>query len=258
MCCWTRFEDRERGGFFFTSHDHEQLFHRTKPGHDNATPSGNGVAARRSIALGHLCGEPRYVEAARARGARCSRRRWPHRPGGFSSLLVALERRSRAAGAGAARGRRRDERAPGSDALERRTAPAVRVLDVAARRPCPPALVKGAAPTRRARWRGSAAARRACRRSTRSRNSTRRSRRGRMTARSAARCAATASVAVAVRPAMRACRSGTIARYSRRIRRTSIRRSHERFAATLRSPLAALAVGRQCARRARQRTPPKR
>ena len=27
-----RFEDRERGGFFFTSHDHEKLFHRTKPG----------------------------------------------------------------------------------------------------------------------------------------------------------------------------------------------------------------------------------
>ena len=35
-----------------------------KPGHDNATPSGNGVAARALIALGHLAGEPRYVEAA--------------------------------------------------------------------------------------------------------------------------------------------------------------------------------------------------
>ena len=49
-----RFEDHERGGFFFTSHDHEKLFHRTKPGHDNATPSGNGIAAQALIALGHL------------------------------------------------------------------------------------------------------------------------------------------------------------------------------------------------------------
>ena len=57
------FEDPEHGGFFFTSHDHERLFHRTKPGHDNATPSGNGVAAGALIVLGHLCGVPRYVEA---------------------------------------------------------------------------------------------------------------------------------------------------------------------------------------------------
>ena len=40
-----QFEDREHGGFFFVSHDHEQLIHRPKTGHDNATPSGNGVAA---------------------------------------------------------------------------------------------------------------------------------------------------------------------------------------------------------------------
>src|SRR3990170_3604287 len=31
-----RFEDRELGGFFFTSHDHERLILRPKPGHDNA------------------------------------------------------------------------------------------------------------------------------------------------------------------------------------------------------------------------------
>ena len=33
------------GGFFFTSHDHEALIQRPKPGYDNATPSGNGMAA---------------------------------------------------------------------------------------------------------------------------------------------------------------------------------------------------------------------
>jgi uncharacterized protein YyaL (SSP411 family) len=63
----THFEDREAGGFFFTSHDHEALITRPKPGYDNATPSGNGVAAFALQRLGHLLGEPRYLEAS----ARC-------------------------------------------------------------------------------------------------------------------------------------------------------------------------------------------
>jgi len=63
-----QFEDRNEnkasGGFFFTSHDHEALIHRPKPGHDNATPSGNGVAAFALQRLGHLLGEARYLQAA--------------------------------------------------------------------------------------------------------------------------------------------------------------------------------------------------
>jgi uncharacterized protein len=59
-----RFEDREHGGFSFVSHDHEQLIHRPKPGHDGATPAGNGVAALALQRLGHLLGEPRYLAAA--------------------------------------------------------------------------------------------------------------------------------------------------------------------------------------------------
>ncbi|MFN3593575.1 MAG: thioredoxin domain-containing protein [Thiobacillaceae bacterium] len=59
-----RFEDPERGGFWFTSHDHESLIQRLKPVHDNATPAGNAVAALALIRLGHLLGEPRYLAAA--------------------------------------------------------------------------------------------------------------------------------------------------------------------------------------------------
>lgn len=59
-----QFEDRQEGGFFFTSHDHETLIHRPKPGHDNAMPSGNGIAALALQRLGHLMGEVRYLEAA--------------------------------------------------------------------------------------------------------------------------------------------------------------------------------------------------
>ena len=58
------FADAEAGGFFFTSHDHEVLIHRAKPGYDNATPSGNGIAALALMRLGRLIEEPRYQVAA--------------------------------------------------------------------------------------------------------------------------------------------------------------------------------------------------
>ena len=47
-----RFADPAAGGFYFVSHDHEQLIHRAKPSQDGATPSGNGVAATRAPAPG--------------------------------------------------------------------------------------------------------------------------------------------------------------------------------------------------------------
>ena len=60
----SRYEDRESGGFFFTADDHEKLIQRPKPWADEAIPSGNGVAARALLRLGHLIGEPRYIDAA--------------------------------------------------------------------------------------------------------------------------------------------------------------------------------------------------
>ena len=59
-----RFEDSENGGFFFTSHDHESLIQRTKIGPDNATPSGNGIAAQGLLRLAALTGDARYADAA--------------------------------------------------------------------------------------------------------------------------------------------------------------------------------------------------
>ena len=59
-----RFEDPEHGGFWFTAHDHEALIQRPKPFADEAIPSGNGVAARALLRLGHLLGETRYLDAA--------------------------------------------------------------------------------------------------------------------------------------------------------------------------------------------------
>ncbi len=84
-----RFEDRKGGGFFFTSHDHEPLIHRPKPGHDNATPSGNGVAAQALLTLGHWLGETRYLDAAQ-RCVRAFSREMAAQASGFSSMLAAL------------------------------------------------------------------------------------------------------------------------------------------------------------------------
>jgi uncharacterized protein YyaL (SSP411 family) len=84
-----RFEDAESGGFFFTSHDHERLILRPKSAHDNATPSGNGVAAIALQRLGHLTGQPRYVQAAE-RTLRSFRDPLAAQPSAFPSLLVAL------------------------------------------------------------------------------------------------------------------------------------------------------------------------
>ena len=85
-----QFEDKHAGGFFFTSHDHEQLIHRPKPGHDNAMPAGNGIAAFALQRLGFLLGEVRYLNAAERTLALYHPALVQH-PGGFSSLLMALQ-----------------------------------------------------------------------------------------------------------------------------------------------------------------------
>ena len=56
--------ESEDGGFYFTSHAHENLIHRPKQSYDNATPNGNGIAAVALQKLGHILGEPRYLQAA--------------------------------------------------------------------------------------------------------------------------------------------------------------------------------------------------
>jgi uncharacterized protein YyaL (SSP411 family) len=85
-----QFEDRENGGFFFTSHDHERLIHRPKPGYDNATPSGNGMAALALQRLHFLTGESRYALAAERALAQFHSALSEH-PGGHATLLAALE-----------------------------------------------------------------------------------------------------------------------------------------------------------------------
>jgi uncharacterized protein YyaL (SSP411 family) len=83
------FEDRELGGFFFTSDDHETLIHRSKSFSDDAIPAGCGIAARALIRAGYLLGETRWLTAAERtlRAAWLAINRFPH---GHMSLLEAL------------------------------------------------------------------------------------------------------------------------------------------------------------------------
>jgi uncharacterized protein YyaL (SSP411 family) len=84
------FADETGGGFYFTSDDHESLIHRVKTFADDATPSGNGVAARVLLRLGYLLAEPRYIAAAE----RTLRAAWPSlepHPQAHITVLGALE-----------------------------------------------------------------------------------------------------------------------------------------------------------------------
>jgi uncharacterized protein len=83
------FADAE-GGFFFTSDDHEALFHRSKSFSDDATPAGNGIAAFVLQRMGHLLGETHYLEAAEGtlRAAWPVLEKYPH---AHTTLLTALE-----------------------------------------------------------------------------------------------------------------------------------------------------------------------
>ena len=85
-----QFYDPALGGFFFTSHDHERLIHRPKPGYDSATPSGNGVAALALQRLGHITGESRYLDAAE-RTLQLFYPALAQHSNGYTSLLMALE-----------------------------------------------------------------------------------------------------------------------------------------------------------------------
>jgi hypothetical protein len=85
-----QFEDAGAGGFFFTAADHEQLVHRPKPPHDNATPSGNAVAARGLGRLAAITGDARYARAAE-RTLELFYPQMRDYPAGFAAMAIALD-----------------------------------------------------------------------------------------------------------------------------------------------------------------------
>jgi len=78
------------GGFYFTADDHEKLIQRPRPWMDEATPSGNGIAAQVLLRVGYLLGNRRYVDAAEKtlQAAWQDVRGFPH---AHNALLTAAE-----------------------------------------------------------------------------------------------------------------------------------------------------------------------
>jgi uncharacterized protein YyaL (SSP411 family) len=59
-----QFWDTANGGFYFTGREHEALVTRTKDYFDNATPSGNSVAADVLLRMGAVLDRPDYRQKA--------------------------------------------------------------------------------------------------------------------------------------------------------------------------------------------------
>ncbi len=86
----TRFGDPERGGFFTTADDHEELAARRKDLDDSPIPSGNSAAALGLLRLARLSGEDRYEQAAIGVLALLAPLAHRHPPA-FGALLCALD-----------------------------------------------------------------------------------------------------------------------------------------------------------------------
>ena len=140
-----QFEDAEGGGFFFTARDHEALIHRPKPGYDNATPSGNAVAAWGLGRLAGLTGEQRYAAAAE-RTLELFYPMMRDSPAGYGAMTIALDEHLQPPGVLVLRGR--PEALAGWQAeLAREFLPDTTVLAIAdSMSGLPPALDKPARP----------------------------------------------------------------------------------------------------------------
>jgi len=85
-----RFGDPERGGFYSTSSDHEELIARRKEVGDHPIPSGNSSAAMGLLRLAALTGERRFEEAATGVFALFAQPAVQH-PDAFAHMLRALD-----------------------------------------------------------------------------------------------------------------------------------------------------------------------
>jgi uncharacterized protein YyaL (SSP411 family) len=85
-----RFGDPERGGFYSTSDDHEELIARRKEVGDHPIPSGNSAAALGLLRLAALSGERAY-EAEAIGVLRLFAKAAPRQPDAFAHLLRALD-----------------------------------------------------------------------------------------------------------------------------------------------------------------------
>lgn len=87
---FAQFHDSTNGGFFQTGIDHEQLVVRRKDFIDNATPSGNSLAAEALVRLSVLTGNEEYRREA-SRIVLTMKALMARQPTGFGRLLGVVE-----------------------------------------------------------------------------------------------------------------------------------------------------------------------
>lgn len=85
------FFDDERGGFYFTAHDHEALIARTKSAYDSVLPSGNSVSIENLTRLAQLTGDHSYANAA-LKTIQAFQDQLRTTPGGLSYFAMATQR----------------------------------------------------------------------------------------------------------------------------------------------------------------------
>lgn len=84
------FEDRNSGGFFYTSDDHEELVARPKSYFDGSIPSGTSVATMNLLRLAKLTGQTRYRDIA-GRVLRLYAPHFERMPDQFANMICALD-----------------------------------------------------------------------------------------------------------------------------------------------------------------------
>ena len=84
------FWDRDRGGFYFTADDTEEILVRNKEIYDAAVPSGNSVAMLNLLRLGRMTGDPDLEEKAGLTGSAFANSVSTY-PAAYTQLLVAVD-----------------------------------------------------------------------------------------------------------------------------------------------------------------------
>ena len=85
-----QFWDDSKGGFFFTSKDHESLIVRSKSAYDGATPSGTSIAVHSLLRLAKLLNQPDLSQKAQA-ALRLYSHQMEAAPSGSAQLLCELD-----------------------------------------------------------------------------------------------------------------------------------------------------------------------
>ncbi|MFZ2196518.1 MAG: hypothetical protein WAV13_02210, partial [Thermodesulfovibrionales bacterium] len=84
------FWDSERGGFYFTADDTEEILVRKKEIYDAAVPSGNSVAMLNLLRLGRMTGDPDLEEKAVKTGCAFANTVVEY-PAAYTQLMVAVD-----------------------------------------------------------------------------------------------------------------------------------------------------------------------